>query len=203
MYLRCGPTSPAVARLDFILQPVFDLLIEFAECIPTVPGLPWIYTSSVYELTGLFCGMVGPFQNCSGQTGSHCVLTHSRMPEQAFCWNLIGKYKQTCCTLCPAVNHYVHCCPLWWVSVSGHTWAVHTDCISFSQSRPIRPPPLHNRNVKCTWAWSYMRKNNCRKLPAHLFRDRSHPARSVKRKQPYHFQFISLNPADGSACRLV
>lgn len=46
------------------------------------------------------------------------------------------------------------------------------------------PPPLHSRNVECTWTGSCMRKNDCWKSPTHLFRDRSFPSRFEKNHYP-------------------
>lgn len=38
---------------------------------------------------------------------------------------------------------------------------IKSHCLS-PQRRPICPPPLHRRNVECTWAGSSMRKNDFR-----------------------------------------
>lgn len=71
-----------------------------------------------------------------------------------------------------------------------HTSVPHKFPLPFTQSLPICPPPVHSRNVKSTWTGSRTRKNDSRKSPIHLFRDRSFPGRPEKN----HYPFISLTP---------
>ncbi len=77
-----------------------------------------------------------------------------------------------------------------WTCKQIHSSYLHKLTLLFSHGLPTRPPPLHSRNVECTWTGSCMRKNDCCKSPAHLFRDRSLPGRSEKNYYP----FTSLIP---------